>query len=72
MPTLNLVAGDYDIDTSGHHVCDDRGFAIELTESKQVEVTEQSDYDRIEPILEDQRIRRGLNADGSPIEEGGE
>jgi hypothetical protein len=69
MPTLNLVAGDYDIDSSGHHVCDENGFAILLTEPKEVTVTVQTDYDRIEPILEDQRVRRGLNTDGSPIEE---
>jgi hypothetical protein len=69
MPTLNLVAGDYDIDSSGHHVCDESGFAILLTETKEVTITEQTDYDRINPILEDQRVRRGLNPDGSEIEE---
>lgn len=65
MPIVNLVADDYDIDSQGHHVCDERGFAIVLTESKQIEVTEQSDVDRIQPILEAYRLARGLNADGS-------
>lgn len=65
MPTLNLVAGDYDVDSQGHHVCDTDGYAVVLTEAKEVDVPDQADYDRIEPILEDQRVRRGLNPDGS-------
>ena len=69
MPTLNLVAGDYDVDSGGHHVFDDRGYAVLLTEGKTVEITAQEDYDRIEPILESYRVARGLNPDGSPIEE---
>jgi hypothetical protein len=69
MTTINLVSGDYDIDSQGHHVCDENGFAIVLTESKQVDVTEQSDIDRIQPILEAYRVARGLNPDGSEIEE---
>lgn len=64
MATLNLIAGDYDFDSNGHHVCDDQGFAILLTEPKAVEIS-QLDYDRVEPILEDYRVNRGLNPDGS-------
>jgi hypothetical protein len=68
MPTLNLVQGDYDVDAQGHHVCDENGFAVTLTEAKQVEISSQENYDRILPILEDQRVRRGLNPDGSQPE----
>jgi len=67
MSILNLVPGDYDIDSSGHHICDERGFAVIVTEEKQIEVTEQLDVDRIEPILEAYRLERGLNPDGSQI-----
>ena len=63
MITLKLISGDYDVDSSGHHVCDGNGFAIRLTEAKTIEITEQADYDRINTIIEAARIQRGLNAD---------
>jgi hypothetical protein len=61
MPTLNLIAGDYDISDCGCHVCDEKGYAIIISESKQIELS-QEDYDRIFPIVEDQRIRRGVES----------
>jgi len=65
MPTINLVAGDCDIDSYGHHICDANGFASVVTENKQVDVSDQANYDRIQPILESYRVARGLNPDGS-------
>ena len=67
MTTLNLIPGDYDINSQGHHICNDQGFAIVLTEEKQVEIPNQDDYDRILIVTEGCRIARGLNTDGSEI-----
>jgi len=65
---VNLVAGDNDWSTEGTHVLDDNSFAIVLSESKTIEVSEEVQA-RIMPIIEGCRVFRGLNPDGTvPIE----
>jgi hypothetical protein len=61
---IQLVAGDHDWSLEGTHVLDDNGFALVLSEGKYLEVTQEV-YDRIIPIVEGNRVFRGLNPDGS-------
>jgi hypothetical protein len=59
-----LIAGDNDWSSEGHHVCDGRGFSIVLDEPKTIEVYDEIGA-RILPIIEDARVIRGLERDGS-------
>ena len=61
---INLIASDHDWSTEGTHVLDENGFAIVLSEPKTIEVDDDT-WLRITPIIEDSRVFRGLNADGS-------
>jgi len=64
MPNITLIPGDYDLNDKGYHICDERGYAIIVTEEKEVTITEQSDYERIDPITRAHRVFRGLSPDG--------
>lgn len=61
---IQLLAGDHDWSAEGTHVLDDNGFAIILTEDKTIDVDDDT-WLRITPIIEDCRVFRGLNPDGS-------
>lgn len=61
---IALIAGDHDWSIEGHHICDSRGFSIVLEEAKTIEVSDEVGA-RILPIIEDARVYRGLERDGS-------
>ena len=66
---LTLIAGDHDWSLEGTHVLDGNGFAIVLSEGKELDVSEDV-HARILPIIEGSRVCRGLNPDGSvPVPE---
>ena len=61
---IKLIAGDNDWSTEGHHICNENGFALVLTEEKTINVSSEV-YNRILPIIQDCRVFRGLNPDGT-------
>jgi len=61
---LELLAGDYDWTEQGIHVWDENGFSTVLTEPKTVEM-DQEIYNEVIIHVENSRVLRGLNPDGS-------
>ena len=61
---LELLAGDYDWTEQGSHVWDENGFSTVLTEPKTVEM-DQEIYNEVIVHVENSRVLRGLNPDGS-------
>lgn len=68
---IHLVPGDYLIDESGHHVCCKDGYAVICTKATVVTVPDRANYSRIWPIIQHERVARGVNPDGTvPAKEG--
>lgn len=63
---ISLIAGDHDWTEEGFHTWDEKGFSIILDKPKTIEVTEEV-RNIITPYIEQARINRGLNPDGSPV-----
>jgi len=61
---LQLIAGDYDWSNMGTHIWDENGYSIVLTEPKTVEM-DQEVYDEVITFVENSRVLRGLNPDGT-------
>jgi hypothetical protein len=61
---LELLPGDYDWTPQGTHIWNEHGFSIVLTEPKTVEMSLEI-YNATIGFVQNARISRGLNADGS-------
>jgi hypothetical protein len=61
-----ILKDEYILNNKGHHICDDRGFAIKAEEDIECEV-EDSFFSAVQDRIIEERAIRGLDADGNPI-----
>ena len=64
---IKILAGEYLFDEQGHHVLDDRGFALKADAEVDVEILD-GKSEQVKTLLIADRVNRGLDADGNLIQ----